>query len=654
MNSGWVLAVDFGTTNTAAAVRTPRGEVHSVRLSADADQMPSCVFDDGTRLVAGQAAAHQALLDPERFERSPKRRLGEPIVLLGQREWETADLVAAVLRHVVKRAIRLTGGAPVDRVVLTHPDAWGQQRCSALREAAARAGLPQVQLLSEPVAAAAWYLRADDLPTSGRVAVFDFGGGTCDVAVLHAASSKSAPLVVDSSAGEDHLGGDHIDAKLVNWVLQELRTRGEGAIADALADPDHPEWWLTLRDQVRGAKHALSEYPSAHVAVRAGTGSTTVLVTVEEFEKLIGDDVERAIALTRRVLDDARVADAGLAAFFCTGGSSHIPLVHRRLTQLLGRPPANLHDPKLVVALGAATTAQLAPPPPPPQPQPPGPPGPPRNLIARPSDGSVSLHFDPPVPEADRSPATAYRAIAEPGSATVEGPGSPLVVNGVPNGLPHVFRVMAANASGWGTVATVVATPGAGQDNRTARRRWWWALAAAVLAMCIGILAFVLRPTGPNVPEDDGTGGGGTTNGDLLAGLPADLSSCTESTSTGVVACEASTSPDGPDRALFFRSADLSELDQVFMDDYEYLFGELDPLGNEGCGTYAGVGTWEAQEAYGSFACGVVLDSNETEVAIVWTDETALVEAVVYADGATTVDLDRLYQWWLTERVLGS
>jgi actin-like ATPase involved in cell morphogenesis len=351
-----VLAVDFGTTNTAAAVRTPGGNVEVVRLSSQGHQMPSCVLDDDGRLVVGDVAANEALTAPQRFERSPKSRLGEPSILLGDREWPTVDLVAAVLRHVLDRTLRVTGGRMPELAVLTHPDGWAEQRCGRLREAAALAGFPAVELLPEPVAAAAWYLRRGELAPDAPVAVFDFGGGTCDVAVLRPDTAVPGSFVIEASSGESELGGDHIDERLMVWVYDQLRLNGHAAIVDALDDPD-PEWELALRDQIRGSKHALSEYRSARIRVRWADESATVLITVDEFDRLITDDVDRAIALTERVLDQARPRTGDIAALFCTGGSTHIPYVHRRLTDLLGGPPATLDDPKLVVAQGAALTA---------------------------------------------------------------------------------------------------------------------------------------------------------------------------------------------------------------------------------------------------------------------------------------------------------
>jgi hypothetical protein len=382
---GWALAVDFGTSNTAAALRRPDGVVQVVRLSAESDQMPSCVLaaDDGLRV--GDAAVRQALLAPDAFERTPKLRLGEKAVVLGGRTGPPTELVAAVLRHVLQRSARVSGGAPMQWVALTYPEGWGERRRRELVDAAELAGLPAAQLVPEPVAAAAWYVRAGHPGPGQRVAVFDFGGGTCDVAVLQVATDaeRNARFVIAASAGEDGLGGDHIDARVADWVVGQLRAGGRGSLADAMDDLDHPEAWLILRDEVRRAKHTLSDYTYASVAVRAGEQLATVQITRDEFDRLIAPDVERAVSLTRRVLEDAGLIPNDVAAFYCTGGSSHMPLVHRRLTELLGRPPDTLEDPKLVVAMGAAAIAGLpaatplaeaaTPPTPPPPPPPPAP-----------------------------------------------------------------------------------------------------------------------------------------------------------------------------------------------------------------------------------------------------------------------------------------
>src|ERR1700752_775448 len=100
----WTLAIDFGTTNTVAAVRPAGGEVRSVRLSSDADQMPSCVFVEDQGIMVGQPAAMRAMSAPARFEANPKRRIGDEVVRLGQHAIGVTELVAAVLRQAAGRA----------------------------------------------------------------------------------------------------------------------------------------------------------------------------------------------------------------------------------------------------------------------------------------------------------------------------------------------------------------------------------------------------------------------------------------------------------------------------------------------------------------------------------------------------------------------
>ncbi|HVL84586.1 MAG TPA: Hsp70 family protein, partial [Pseudonocardia sp.] len=361
MSAGWMLLLDFGTTNTAAAVRSVDGSVRPVRLGSNADQMPSCVFADGDQLVVGEPAAMRALAAPDRFEATPKRRVGEEAVHLGGRDVPVVEIVAAVLRQASSRAAAVAGGRAPSHLVLTHPEAWGRVRRDQLAQAAHAAGLSVVTLLPEPVAAACWYVRGARVAPGSRVAVFDFGGGTCDVAVLRADPAEATGFVVEASDGEDRLGGEHVDRALIEWVGGQLRAEGRAELADQLEDPADPGPLLTLRDQVRAAKHALSEYPDAHVAVGSGRAALSLMITVEEFERLIAPDVDRAVELTRRVLDAAGCAPAGLAQFYLTGGSSLIPLVGRRLAALLGRAPATLDDPKLVVAMGAGYAFEQAP-----------------------------------------------------------------------------------------------------------------------------------------------------------------------------------------------------------------------------------------------------------------------------------------------------
>ena len=351
----WTLGVDFGTSNTAAAYRANGGPAQPVRLSDQAEQMPSAILALDSGIMVGGAAVRSARLDPQRFEPSPKRRLGEGEILLGAREWPVTQLIAEVLNHVKQKAMWVAGGQPPQELILTYPQQWAQGRKESLRQAAALAGFDPatVRLVTEPIAAATWYASTQPVPAGKCVAVFDFGGGTCDVAVLQSSPDAPGTFTVLAADGVDPLGGELLDLRLLEWTLGQLADGGNRAMVDALSAPENLGAMLTLKEQVRHAKHELAEYESARIPVAVGSIQTVVTITSAEFDKVVGGDIDEAVKLTRRALVASGVAPADLHALYLTGGSSHLRLVHRKITELLGRPPATLNDPKLVVAQGA-------------------------------------------------------------------------------------------------------------------------------------------------------------------------------------------------------------------------------------------------------------------------------------------------------------
>ncbi|HEX7168701.1 MAG TPA: Hsp70 family protein, partial [Acidimicrobiales bacterium] len=173
--AGWILGIDFGTTTTTAA--TANGRLDVVTIDGSPRVPSTVVVDDDGALFAGVAAEREATVAPERAERTPKRRLGDRLILLGDHAIAPVDAVAAVLRFVVDEATRRHGGEPPSEVRLTHPVTWAQARLDLLRDAAARAGLPSVELIAEPIAAAT-QLSDGRIADGEHVAVYDLGGGT--------------------------------------------------------------------------------------------------------------------------------------------------------------------------------------------------------------------------------------------------------------------------------------------------------------------------------------------------------------------------------------------------------------------------------------------------------------------------------------------
>ncbi|WP_111766600.1 Hsp70 family protein [Nakamurella deserti] len=470
----WTLAVDFGTSNTAAAYRLGSGPVQPVRLSDQAEQVPSAVLALDTGITVGGAAVRAARLDPQRFEPTPKRRIGEGEILLGPHEWPVTRLIAAVLAHVAQKARWMAGGAPPRQLVLTCPQQWAQGRRGLLVRAAAEAGFDPatVVLVTEPVAAATWYAATQPVPPGRCVAVFDFGGGTCDVAVLRAEPGRLGDFTVLAADGVDPLGGELLDVRLLTWTLEQLRAGGNGEMADALAAPENLGALITLKEQVRHAKHELSEYESARIPVAVGTRQAVVTITSAEFDRLVEADIDEAVALTRRTLVASGQTPADLHALYLTGGSSHLRSVHRKLTELLGRPPATFDDPKLVVAQGALLAPVAAR-----SPQP----GPPPPAVT----GAATGPFAAPVrPVAGPPPPTAGPT---PPGPTAPGPTAP-----VPQSVPSA----APDAAG------------------SRRPRWLVpAIAAALVAVLAVVVVLVTRRGGddPRVLSTGTTTVGGTT-----------------------------------------------------------------------------------------------------------------------------------------------
>lgn len=352
--TGWILGIDFGTTATAAA--TANGQLDVVVVDGSPRVASTVVADDDGTLLTGTAAERQAVVAPERAERTPKRRMGDRLILLGDQALAPVDAVAAVLRVVVDEALRRHGGEPPDVVVLTHPVTWAKERLDVLREAAARAGLDHVQLVAEPIAAATQL--ADGRVQEGEhVAVYDLGGGTFDTAVLRLVDGSFA--LVGLPGGDDRLGGEYFDERLYQHVGERLAAEDPSAWDQLRTSTDRP--WTranaTLRSEVRQAKEALSSLAEAAVYIPAPV-DREIRVTRAELESLLAPDIERTVEELERTVTAAGLRLEDLAAVYLTGGSSRIPLVTRLVGQRAGRVPSTWGDPKAVVALGAAATGR--------------------------------------------------------------------------------------------------------------------------------------------------------------------------------------------------------------------------------------------------------------------------------------------------------
>jgi actin-like ATPase involved in cell morphogenesis len=337
------LAVDLGTSNTVAALRIGSSEPRLLRLSGE-QTLPSAVWlDRNGQLVVGRDAERQARLDAARFEPTPKLRVGEGQVLLGDQTVPVVNLLAALLSQVLGEA-RREGGEP-DQLVLTHPAAWGASRRDVLLEAARIAGVRcPIRLLPEPVAAAGRFVTLPNvrLQPGQALAVLDVGGGTTDVAVVRPGPGGWEVL---ADGGTD-IGGRDLDFEL----LRHLRT--DAPLWTELDRPPTPaarRVARTLAEDVRAAKEALSRY--AHTDIPMPPPLPDAHLTRGEFEALVRPSLTKVVDVLTEVLGRARPGP--LAGVFLVGGCTRVPLIASLVAERTGLRPIVLESPECTVALGA-------------------------------------------------------------------------------------------------------------------------------------------------------------------------------------------------------------------------------------------------------------------------------------------------------------
>ncbi|HZP28317.1 MAG TPA: Hsp70 family protein [Acidimicrobiia bacterium] len=343
------LGVDLGTTWTAAARCAPGGEAEALALGESGPAMPSVVAVEGDTVLAGDAAERRLLAEPSSGAREPKRRLGDttPFVI-GGTPYGADTLMGHLLRHVLAVAAGGDGGQP-EQVVLTHPANWGEFKLDLLREAGRVAGVGDVTLLSEPEAAALHYLHLGRVHPGDAVAVYDFGGGTFDVAVVRCGDGTSE--VLGSPQGLERLGGLDLD----DAVLAHVNASLDGHLAEI--DPTDPavrRALVQLRVQCTRAKEALSLDSETAIPIALPDLVTEVRITRGEFESAIRPRLEDTLGAFDRALASAGLQAGDLAGVLLVGGSSRIPVVSELVAQHTGRPVLVDADAKLVVALGAA------------------------------------------------------------------------------------------------------------------------------------------------------------------------------------------------------------------------------------------------------------------------------------------------------------
>lgn len=350
---GLFLGIDFGTSHTVAVVRRPDGRSDTL-LFDGSPLLPSAVYAQGDGTIAvGRDAVHSSRRRPDRFEPNPKRAVDAETVLLGDREYEVIELIAAVLRRVGSECARVAG-VPA-HTTITVPASWGPMRNQVIHDAAERAGIAPVALVPEPVAAATFYtsLLDQSAAVDSSVLVFDFGAGTFDVTAVARRADGFEVLAVE---GRDDLGGLDLDVAILEYLGRQF--------------PSEPNWRRLLEpeseadraarrellEEIRFAKERLSRHQSADLPVPGRDAD--IHLTRPELENATAPLIRQTVRVIKAVIRAAGLTPDRIACMFLVGGGSRMPIVATVLHQELGIAPTTTEQPETAVAQGSVLTAQ--------------------------------------------------------------------------------------------------------------------------------------------------------------------------------------------------------------------------------------------------------------------------------------------------------
>src|ERR1700682_271670 len=366
-----IIGIDLGTTNSVVAVM--EGNEPKVIVNAEGSRITPSVggfAKNGERLV-GQVAKRQAVTNPENTVFSIKRFMGRKFDEVNEemkmvpyhvvaasngdarvdvqgKLYSPPEISAMILQKLKQRAENYLG-EKVDRAVIPVPAYFNDSQRQATKDAGEIAGLKVGRLINEPTAAALAY--GLDRKKNETIAVYDFGGGTFDISILEVGDGV---VEVKSTNGDTHLGGDNIDQRIIDWLIQEFkRDQGIDVSKDQMA-------LQRLKEAAEKAKIELSTLLETELnlpfltADASGPKHRAIKLTRARFEQMVADILERSVEPCKKALTDAGLTPSQIDEVVLVGGSTRIPKVQEMVRNLFGKDPNRSVNPDEVVAVGAA------------------------------------------------------------------------------------------------------------------------------------------------------------------------------------------------------------------------------------------------------------------------------------------------------------
>lgn len=346
---GKIIGIDLGTTNSCVAVMEG-GEAVVIANAEGARTTPSVVAfsKNGERLV-GQVAKRQAVTNADRTIISIKREMGTDYrVGIDDKKFSPQEVSAMILQKLKADAEAYIGSS-VTEAVITVPAYFTDSQRQATKDAGKIAGLNVLRIINEPTAAALAY--GVDKESEQKIMVYDLGGGTFDVSILDIGDGV---LEVLATAGNNHLGGDDFDKRIMDWMVQEFKkTEGVDLSNDKMA-------MQRLKEAAEKAKIELSGVTSTSInqpyitADATGPKHLDLTLTRAKFNELTADLVEDTMGPVRQAMSDAGLQAGDIAKVLLVGGSSRIPAVQEAVKNITGKEGFKGINPDECVAVGAA------------------------------------------------------------------------------------------------------------------------------------------------------------------------------------------------------------------------------------------------------------------------------------------------------------
>jgi molecular chaperone DnaK len=369
-----IIGIDLGTTNSVVAVMEG-GEPVVIANQEGGRTTPSVVaFAKGGERLVGQVAKRQAVTNAENTVYSIKRFMGrryeevneemkmvpykvvkssngDARVEISGKEYSPPEISAMILQKLKTAAEDYTG-QKIDKAVITVPAYFNDSQRQATKDAGRIAGLEVLRIINEPTAAALAY--GLDKKKDETIAVYDFGGGTFDISILEVGEGV---VEVKATNGDTHLGGDNIDQRIIDWIIEEFKKdQGIDLSKDKMA-------LQRLKEAAEKAKCELSTVQETEITLpfitadASGPKHLNLKLTRSKFEVLVDDILQRSTGPCKQALSDAGLKPSDIDEVVLVGGSTRIPKVQQIVKDLFGKEPHKGVNPDEVVAVGAAVQA---------------------------------------------------------------------------------------------------------------------------------------------------------------------------------------------------------------------------------------------------------------------------------------------------------